>query len=81
MSLFVVEVSGFSEVVVEAPTAASARWFAAVKCHQAGYGAEPFDIIRRGVRAWPADESYRFAADIGLFRLLRVEPTARLETS
>lgn len=40
---------GFGDIYVEAPTKASARWFAASKCHEAGYGRSPIDLIQRGV--------------------------------
>lgn len=40
---------GFSEVYVEAPSKASARWWAASRCHEAGYGRSPVELIQRGV--------------------------------
>lgn len=40
---------GFGGVYVEAPTAASARWWAASNRHKAGYGQSPIELIRRGV--------------------------------
>lgn len=46
---FEVGIYGFAECYVEAPTKASARWYAASKCHEAGYGESPIELIRRGV--------------------------------
>lgn len=40
---------GFGDIFVEAPTKASARWYAASKCHEAGYGRSPIELIQRGV--------------------------------
>lgn len=44
-----VGIYGFGDIYVQAPTKASARWFTASKCHEAGYGRSPIDLIQRGV--------------------------------
>lgn len=44
-----VGIYGFGDIFVEAPTKASARWWAASKCHEAGYGQSPIELIQRGV--------------------------------
>lgn len=46
---------GFGDIYVEAPTKASARWWAASKCHEAGYGRSPIDLIRRGAHIRKVD--------------------------
>lgn len=46
---FEVEIYGFGPIYVEAPTKTSARWFAVSKCHEAGYGRSPIELIQRGV--------------------------------
>lgn len=58
-----VELYGFGEIFVEAPTAASARWWVASACHDAGYGKSPIDLIRRGVVVRMVDR--HFAAGRG----------------
>jgi len=46
---FEVEIDGFPDCYIEAPTKASARLWAATKCHEAGYGRSPMELIRRGI--------------------------------
>lgn len=46
---FEVGLYGFGECYIEAPSRASARWCAASKCHEAGYGSSPIELIQRGV--------------------------------
>lgn len=58
-----VGIYGFGDVYVEAPTKASARWWAASRCHEAGYGRSPIDLIQRGVTV--REVSRMFAGFIG----------------
>lgn len=44
-----VGIYGFGDVYVEAPTKASARWWTASQCHEAGYGKSPIELIQRGI--------------------------------
>lgn len=44
-----VGIYGFGDIYVEAPTKASARWWTVSKCHEAGYGRSPIELIQRGV--------------------------------
>ena len=44
---FEVGIYGFGDCYIEAPTKASARWCAASKCHEAGYGTSPVELIQR----------------------------------
>ncbi|SMC45574.1 hypothetical protein [Novosphingobium sp. B1] len=65
---------GFGDIYVEAPTKASARWFAASACHDAGYGRSPIDLIRRGVSIGKIDRTT--AAIFGdIHRVKRLRPS------
>jgi hypothetical protein len=44
-----VGVYGFGDVFVDAPTAASARWWTVSRLHEAGHGRSPIELIQRGV--------------------------------
>jgi hypothetical protein len=68
---------GFGDVYVEAPTAKSARWWAATKCHKAGYGESPVELIQRGVDIRQVTHST--AAIFG--NIYRVEPKRALSHS
>lgn len=63
--MFAVALDCFEEVAVEADTVASARWAAASACHEAGYGRNQIDLIRRGCAVRPIS---RVEADIFICR-------------
>jgi hypothetical protein len=63
--MFAVALDYFEEVAVEADTAASARWAAASACHEAGYGRNQIELIRRGCRVRPIS---RIEAEIFIHR-------------
>jgi hypothetical protein len=58
-----VGIYGFGDIYVEAPTKASARWWAASACHEAGYGRSVIELIRRGVSI--REVNRHFAAIMG----------------
>lgn len=74
-----VGIYGFRDIYVEAPSAKSARWWTASRCHEAGYGRSPIDLIQRGITVREVSSS--FAAIMGdVHRVKRSARTHLLST-
>lgn len=72
-----VDIYGFGDVYVEAPTKASARWWAASKCHEAGYGCSPIELIQRGVTVRQVASSLASAMGNNIYRVERIAHAIR----
>jgi hypothetical protein len=71
-----VGVYGFGDFYVEAPTAASARWWTVSKMHEAGYGKSPVELIQRGVTVREVGHTWAaIMGDIHRVKLRRPRPS------